>query len=143
MARTNQDIVRYAQQGMFARTSTGAMSTEHTKYPSSGRLPRAFRHLLSEAISARRVSQVIYSYSTPIAWLDSEHGWIIPDVSYSITTSTKHQTHLYRLKGRRISLPYDATEEDAVRVLRGELMFTYNSTGVAVGTKPGPNYKAE
>lgn len=36
------------------------------------------------------IDYVVYSYRTPIAWHDTEAGWIVPDERYSVTTS-KHQ----------------------------------------------------
>ena len=54
-----------------------------------GRLPRDW----ARTLSARRhlITYVVYSYQTPIAWHDSEAGWIVPDERYSITTS-RHQS---------------------------------------------------
>ena len=37
------------------------------------------------------IDYVIYSYSTPIAWLRGDGEWAMPDAKYSVTT-TKHQT---------------------------------------------------
>ena len=37
------------------------------------------------------IDYVIYSYSTPIAWLHGDGEWAMPDAKYSVTT-TKHQT---------------------------------------------------
>src|ERR1700741_1181884 len=39
---------------------------------------------------ASTVAYAIYSYATPIAWLGSVRGWIIPETKYSVTT-TQHQ----------------------------------------------------
>jgi hypothetical protein len=40
------------------------------------------------------ISYTIRSYATPVAWLDSETGeWIMPDESYSVTT-TRHQSRI-------------------------------------------------
>lgn len=132
---TNAQIVTAAQMGREAQTTTGNMSTLFY-VRSIGSLPRAWERLLIERRNLGAITQVIYSYSTPIAWFDTEHGWIVPQVRYSITTSSKHQTHLYRLGGRHIYLPWDATEDDARRVLSGELIFSNGRT------YPGPNYKA-
>jgi hypothetical protein len=38
---------------------------------------------------------VVMSYATPIGVHSAQHGWVIPDVKYSPTTS-KHQTYLKR-----------------------------------------------
>lgn len=142
----NDQIVPAALRGESAQTTTGNMSTDafrvgHSRYtPYQGHLPKAWARVLGKAFQAGRISQVIYSYSTPIAWHDAEYGWIIPRVSYSATTSIRHQTHLYRLNGRTVHLPYDATPEDAQRVLDGRMRFVTDSKGRAIGTVPGPNY---
>ena len=141
MSYTNAQIVTAALSGKRAATPTGSMTTEPGTGWGTGRMPRAHARLLGDR--RQHVTQVIYSYATPIAWHDDEYGWVIPDVSYSITTSTKHQTHLYRLRGRTISLPYDATPEDALRVLSGEMVFTstgYGANRRFTGTLPGPNF---
>ena len=146
--QTNSQIVTHALRGADAVTKTGAMSTDayrvgHGRYtPYQGQLPKVWARILSDAFQAGRISQVIYSYSTPIAWHDSELGWIIPSVRYSATTSIKHQTHLYRLNGRRVHLPYDATFDDAQRVLSGRMGYRYDPKGNPVATVPGPNYIA-
>lgn len=47
-----------------------------------GRLPDEYSTLAGHA------DYVIYSYSTPIAWRDSDDGkWYFPHVKYSVTTS--------------------------------------------------------
>lgn len=151
MARyTNESIVPAAMRGENAETANGNFSTVRVDAPYFARwvgsMPKAWAGLFTERVQAGMVTQAIYSYSTPIAWLDREHGWIIPDVSYSVTTSVKHQTHLYRLKGRAVSAPWDATAKDMRRVLSGELVFTYKGHGVNrvfTGTVPGPNYQPE
>jgi hypothetical protein len=151
MARyTNESIVPAALRGETAETANGNFSTVRVDAPYmsrwTGNMPKAWARLYNERVHAGMVSQAVYSYSTPIAWLDSEHGWIIPDVSYSVTTSVKHQSKLYRLKGRTVSAPWDATAEDMRRVLSGEIVFTskgYGSNRVFTGTVPGPNYVGE
>lgn len=147
-ARTNGNVISYALSGQGARTSSGNMSTDNfrTGYPRNGapyhgQLPRAWRVIIDEAFRAGRVSQVVYSYSTPIAWRDERYGWIIPVVTYSATTSSKHQSQLYRLRdGLRVAVPYDATSEDIQRVLDGLTLFTTDTRGRFTGTRPGPNY---
>lgn len=142
--QTNAQIVALALRGIEGETTTGNMSTENRAglpYAGSrGHLPAPWAQLYVERAQALAVLRVIYSYNTPIAWLDAEHGWIIPSVTYSPTTSSKHQTHLWRLGGTTRYMPWDATAEDARRVLSGELSFVTNSKGRAVATVPGPNY---
>ena len=147
--QTNAQIVPLALAGFEGETTTGNMSTNSYRVgysrftPYRGNLPKAWARLLGERFHAGRISQVIYSYSTPIAWQDADYGWIIPRVTYSITTSSKHQTHLYRLRGRNLAMPWDATPEDAQRVMDGRMLFVTDSRSrFAVATIPGPNYVA-
>ncbi|WNO25902.1 hypothetical protein SEA_ASEGATO_120 [Microbacterium phage ASegato] len=149
--QTNAQIVPLALKGIEGETTTGNMSTNSYRVgfsrftPYSGNLPKSWARLLGERFHAGRIAQVIYSYSTPIAWLDADYGWIIPAVTYSATTSIKHQSQLYRLQGRRIEVPWDATAEDMRRVLSGEMFFLRAGkwgTGNWQGTRPGPNYVA-
>lgn len=44
------------------------------------------------------IDYVVYSYNTPIAWYCNRSGWNIPDQRYSVTTSGKHQSQLWRVK---------------------------------------------
>jgi len=62
---------------------------------------------LANIVNTRRenIRAVIYSYSTPIAWLDGD-VWVVPDAKYSATTSTKHATHLWKLPNR-VWIPAD------------------------------------
>lgn len=102
---TNADVVKHAMRGDSAKSSTGNMSTKPGEPRNSwgSWLPDRLEAILRR--NADEISQVIYSYNTPIAW---KHGdrWITPAVSYTTTTSTKHQTHLYRLPNR-VVIPAD------------------------------------
>jgi hypothetical protein len=59
----------------------------------TGDLPEPY----ASAYTNRRayITYTAYSYVTPIAWHDSERGWVVPSVRYSVTTS-KHQGHIRR-----------------------------------------------
>jgi hypothetical protein len=64
----------------------GIRGEDHvSRYASTGRLGDAFARLFRE----RDHKYVVYSYATPIAWLDDD-GWTMPKVKYSVTT-TNHQ----------------------------------------------------
>lgn len=145
VAPTNASIIGYALRGEDARTGNGNMSTDSFRVgfprraPYYGQLPKAWQGILEGGFGNGRISQVIYSYSTPIAWHDYEYGWIIPAVSYSVTTSGKHQTHLWKLSGRRIALPLDASAEEAQRVMDGKMYYGTNGREVT-RSFPGPNY---
>ncbi len=74
----------------------GAMSARGHSGPGDhllfGRLPQSVGEQLK---GVNDVDYVVQSYATPIGFHSKEHGWIIPDVKYSPTTS-KHQTYLKR-----------------------------------------------
>lgn len=50
-----------------------------------GRLPREWY------VGAMFATYVVWSYGTPIAWIDADGAWQCPGVKYSVTTS-KHQS---------------------------------------------------
>lgn len=120
----NSGIVLAAMRGINATNGRGTFTTDayragFTRYgaPYVGYLPKRLQEILNERFQAGAVVQVIYSYSTPIAWLDAG-AWIIPNVSYSTTTGTKHQSHLYRLPGA-IRIPYDEGINGYMGLLNG------------------------
>jgi hypothetical protein len=55
--------------------------------PPMGRLPEEYQKQLKMQIESGLVKFMIYSYGTPIAWVLYSGTWIVPDVSYSVTTS--------------------------------------------------------
>lgn len=65
-------------------------TTEPTAYDQLGHLPQSFRNKLGQQLIDCRVTYVVYSYETPIAWVVDGHTVVIPDVRYSLTTG-KHQ----------------------------------------------------
>lgn len=120
MYRTaNRSIPDCATSGIDAE-GYGAMSTRSTPQGirrggySVGRLPRRLAEVMRER--ADSIVQVIYSYGTPIAWLDAG-AWIIPGVRYSQTTA-RHQWHLWTLPGR-VSVPHDVSLTGYLRILNG------------------------
>lgn len=94
-----------------------------------GYLPDRLRKIVMER--ADSITQVIYSYNTPIAWLDAGE-WIVPDVSYSATTG-KHQSYLSVL-GYEV-VPWDCSKEEYLRVLNAQMRFVRD--GGRLITKPG------
>lgn len=145
--QTNAQIISLAINGMEGETTTGNMSTEnrhHLGYAwSLGHMPKAWAQFYSERSQDRAVLTVIYSYNTPIAWLDRDHGWIVPVVSYSRTTSSKHQPLLYRLPNAlRVLIPWDATRDDLERVMTRRMYFGSDGRGGVTRPFPGPNYVA-
>ena len=70
-------------------TASGSMTGTPGSVSHPGRLPHDWR--LTFQTRNHLITYVILSYATPIAWLDSEAGWIVPAESYSPTTG-KHQS---------------------------------------------------
>lgn len=93
-----------------------------------GYLPDRLRKIVMER--ADSIVQVIYSYDTPIAWLDAGQ-WIVPDVSYS-PTSGKHQGYLAVLDYELV--PWDCSMEEYLRVLNAQMRFVRD--GGRLITKP-------
>lgn len=104
----------------------GALATRSTPHGirrggyQTGRLPRRLAEIMRER--ADSIVQVIYSYGTPIAWLDAG-AWIIPDVSYSVTTA-RHQSYLRSLSGR-VSVPRDVSLTGYMRLLNGQDIYAH------------------
>ena len=82
----------------------------------TGHLPHRLREIYNDLIRRQRFVPTIYSYRTPIAWKDGD-TWIIPAVSYSMTTA-KHQSYLWQLRGS-VSIPIDCGLEEYTRYRDG------------------------
>lgn len=82
-----------------------------------GYLPDRLRKIVMKR--ADSITQVIYSYNTPIAWLDAG-VWVRPVVSYSVTTS-KHQSYLWPLNAEII--PWDCALNEYGRIMNGMARF--------------------
>lgn len=66
------------------RTSGNLFGTAGPVYDTAW-LPDPYR---SEYRERREfIDYTVVSYATPLAWHDTERGWIMPDVRYSVTTS--------------------------------------------------------
>jgi hypothetical protein len=52
-----------------------------------GRLPEEHAVMLRTQARSGMVQYVLYSYSTPMAWLLEGGEWVQPPVKYSVTTS--------------------------------------------------------
>lgn len=125
MYRTaNSSIPACAARGIDAE-GYGSLSTRSTPHGirrggyQTGRLPRRLADIMRER--ADSIVQVIYSYGTPIAWLDAG-AWIIPDVSYSVTTG-KHQGYLWSLSACVI-VPRDVSLQGYMRLLNGQDVYS-------------------
>lgn len=91
---------------------------------SSGELPTRLAQVMRERDES--IVQVIYSYSTPIAWLDAGQ-WIVPDVSYSPTTG-KHQSYLSVLGYELV--PWDCPLDEYLRVVNAQMSFVRERSGL-------------
>jgi len=65
----------------------GALRAETFSY-GAGRLPADWWNTFTARVNV--IDYFVYSYQTPIAWHDTEAGWVVPDERYSQTTSV-HQ----------------------------------------------------
>lgn len=61
-----------------------------------GRLPSDWARTFVTRSRAGVITYVVRSYATPIAWFDTEAGWVVPDEGYSVTTS-KQQSLVRRV----------------------------------------------
>jgi hypothetical protein len=61
----------------------------------AGWLPADWRNTLQAR--SHVIEFVIVSYQTPVAWLDSEAGWVVPDEHYSVTTTRQTNTVRYAI----------------------------------------------
>jgi hypothetical protein len=66
-------------------TFAGNGRGQHGAVYDTGRLPRDW----ANTYTARRhlITYTVLSYGTPVGWVDSEAGWVVPDEKYSVTTS--------------------------------------------------------
>lgn len=129
----NDQIVPYAQastpeEPIAAYSHTESFSTSPDFASTCGHMPLSLFFLYRER--APHITQVILSYDTPLAWRDGS-TWVIPDITYSATTSTRHATHLHRLSNV-ITIPTDCGTEEYHRYLLGFMHYT------GKGTAPGP-----
>ncbi len=83
----------------------GSMSGEYVSVFSAsrvGRLPEAQQEVWNLDYKASQDAgtdmYVVRSYDTPIAWWTEHAGWFIPQVTYTRTTSTKHQSRLWSIR---------------------------------------------
>lgn len=94
-------LANYSEFDTYGALSGRSVEIGHA---TRGRLPQEFWANLATA------PYVVYSYETPIAWLNSRNvEWVAPDVKYSRTTSA-HQSKISlaayhankKLKARRL-----------------------------------------
>ena len=93
--------------------TSGALRGERGNYVSS------FSHLRGEALEAwerdvDRVSYVVYSYETPIAWFVEGQGWVLNRRSYSVTTTSHQSAVLSALVGHGCAPVRESVEFEVV-----------------------------
>lgn len=136
MRYVNNDAIVYcamhgvdaANRRQFATFSVDNYRPEFGRYgaPYYGYLPERLRRILDDGFRQGRIRTVVYSYSTPIAWLDGD-TWIYPDVRYSATTSIRHQSKLWRLSPVRI--PADCGIDEYSAYLTGRSVYSPGYSG--------------
>lgn len=77
------------QRGNFTVPNVTGVERPHAGDP-LGQLPEPYLSELRQNLIDYRVLYVVYSYATPIAWVLDDETIVIPDVTYSATTS-RHQ----------------------------------------------------
>lgn len=79
--------IRKASSSIAAREDFKASALTGLNGPAAtvGRLPAEYHD------SARKALYVVFSYATPIAWVQADGTWFQPTTRYSVTTS-KHQS---------------------------------------------------
>lgn len=132
---TNYDIVPAANRGERKHTSTHNFSTEPLKYPNwhRGHMPPIASESMGIVARERGADQIIYSYSTPIA-VRIGGMWIIPDVTYSVTTSAKHATHLWSLTGPSARVPWDISPDELRRVIDSHMRYVSPRNNGGIGS---------
>jgi hypothetical protein len=81
-------IAELAEFQNSGKTLTGGPATP---YPGYGRLPEEWRREIARCAAAGNPPvYYVHSYATPIGWLLKDGTAVIPQESYSVTTS-KHQ----------------------------------------------------
>lgn len=128
-----RDLARHIQHIPARDIDTyGAMSYTPNGYW-TGYLPDRLVRVLSNLRDRQKYIPMVYSYGTPIAWYDAEHGaWVKPDVSYSVTTG-KHQSYLWSLSPVRI--PADCGIGEYDRYVTRQMIYRGNTT------IPGPAFR--
>lgn len=147
MALTNSQVVPAIAAGRAENgVSNGTGSFWGTSNPSRfarvnrGYIPHAVGSAL-DAVAEKHggVQAIIFSYATPIA-VKIAGVWLRPDVTYSATTSSRHQSQLWQLDARW--LPWDATAQDVEDVIAGYVEYDPRSGKMRRGAVVRPENEA-
>lgn len=95
----NRDAVDLVPELKPFRNSTGSFWAVEGQHADNrtGEMPDHLRDEYLTLFNWGFIDYVVYSYDTPIAWFCNRSGWHNPKHYYSNTTSTKHQTHLWKI----------------------------------------------
>lgn len=102
--KTNMEARRRAGELVSQRLPFSNTSGSFRGFPGRpntfGWLPEEYRRMFD----THRVLYTIMSFDTPLAWLKGTGEWVVPDVSYSPTTS-RQQTimRVYLLTGEQVA----------------------------------------
>lgn len=123
---SNADVVNIVNYGGDAENGRGSFwgtgSPSRFTRANRGYIPEKVGQALDTAADNHGgIDAIIYSYATPIA-VKIAGVWLVPDVRYSATTSTKHATHLWKL-GNVAYLPADASAEDVENIIAGYVVY--------------------
>ena len=90
----NEDLSSYydARNGIdrYRGTLRGRTMGAGFPIPNDNWLSGETRGAFFQDWNAGRITYIVWSYNTPIAWRTIESKWVMPDVTYTRTTS-KHQ----------------------------------------------------
>ena len=123
MGRTNYDVARAARAGETMQSATGNFWTEDVSARNYFHAGGWHGPRIREILNARApfITQIVGSYGTIIAWKDSGR-WVMVDRTYSITTSSKHLSTLYKLDAMYI--PSDCGLDEYTRQLDGHMAYS-------------------
>ena len=90
MRLNNRQMSKAIHDRTPAQNSTGSLRLVLGSVWYTGRLPDSFVLLYKESRGNSKITHTVLSYQTPIAWRLTDGSWVIPETSYSVTTS-RHQ----------------------------------------------------
>ena len=125
MSLTNSQVVTEILRGRDAENARGSFwgsgSPSRWTRANRGYIPRRVAESLDAVAEIHGgITGIIMSYATPLA-VEIAGVWLRPDVTYSMTTSSKHAPNLWPLGARW--LPWDASVEDVENVLAGFVVY--------------------
>ena len=137
MTVSNKDVVLQADLDISSSSGSMHASIGQLRHISGSFswMPHKVREAINEhARNQGQAMDVIYSYDTPIAVRIGYGPWIVPDVSYSVTTG-KHQYLVRHHMDNYVDVPYDATIGDIEGILDGYLEYSRASSTMGRGPR--------